>query len=83
MMVRGPGLAESMSRSLIDRIVAASNIELMTQTEIIALAGEAGAGLEKVRWRDRRTGAETEAPVRIRPQNGCRNAESRSTRRAS
>jgi thioredoxin reductase (NADPH) len=64
MMVRGPGLAESMSRYLIDRIAATSNIELMTQTEIIALAGEAGAGLEKVRWRDQRTGAETEAAVR-------------------
>jgi thioredoxin reductase (NADPH) len=64
MMVRGPDLAESMSRYLIDRIAATSNIELMMQTEIIALAREAGAGLDKVRWRDHRSGAETEAPVR-------------------
>jgi thioredoxin reductase (NADPH) len=64
MMVRGPGLAESMSRYLIDRIAATSNIELMTQTEIVALTGAPGAGLEKVRWRDRRADAETEAPIR-------------------
>ena len=42
MMVRGPGLAESMSRYLIDRIVATPNIELMTETEIVALSGAAG-----------------------------------------
>jgi thioredoxin reductase (NADPH) len=64
MMVRGPDLAESMSRYLIDRIAATSNIELMTQTEIVALDGPAGAGLEKVRWRDRRAGEESEAPIR-------------------
>jgi thioredoxin reductase (NADPH) len=64
MMVRGPGLAESMSRYLIDRIAAASNIELMTETEIVALDGPAGAGLEKVRWRTRRAGQESEAPIR-------------------
>ena len=37
MMVRGPGLAESMSRYLIDRIAAAPNIELMTETELVGL----------------------------------------------
>ena len=63
MMVRGPGLAESMSRYLIDRIAATPNIELMTETEIVAL-GAPGAGLESVRWRDHRAGRETEAPVR-------------------
>ena len=64
MMVRGPGLAESMSRYLIDRIGATSNIELMTETEIIGLDGASGGGLEKVRWRDRRAGQESEAPIR-------------------
>ena len=64
MMVRGPGLAESMSQYLIDRIAATSNIELMTETEIVALDGPAGAGLEQVRWRDRRAGRELEAPIR-------------------
>ena len=64
MMVRGPGLAESMSRYLIDRITATSNIDLMTETEIVALSGAAGANLERVRWRDRRAGQETEAAIR-------------------
>ncbi|HTU12935.1 MAG TPA: NAD(P)/FAD-dependent oxidoreductase, partial [Allosphingosinicella sp.] len=64
MMVRGPGLAESMSRYLIDRIAAAPNIELMTETEIIALNGSPGGSIEAVRWRDRRAGKEAEAPAR-------------------
>ncbi|MGC2783775.1 MAG: FAD-dependent oxidoreductase [Roseiarcus sp.] len=64
MMVRGPGLAESMSRYLIDRIAATPNVELMTETEIVALGGPPGGGLESVRWRDHRAGRETEAPVR-------------------
>ena len=64
MMVRGPGLAESMSRYLIDRITATSNIELMTETEIVALSGAAGGNLERVRWRDHRPAQETEAAIR-------------------
>ncbi|HEY0220507.1 MAG TPA: FAD-dependent oxidoreductase, partial [Afipia sp.] len=49
MMIRGDGLAASMSRYLIDRIAATPNIELMTQTEIFALDGE--HSLERVCWR--------------------------------
>jgi thioredoxin reductase (NADPH) len=64
MMVRGATLAESMSRYLIDRIAATENIELMTQTKIVALGADANAGLERVRWRDDRIGAETEAWIR-------------------
>ena len=64
MMVRAKGLAESMSHYLIDRIEAAPNIELMIQTEIIALEGKRETGLERVRWKNRATGAETEAPIR-------------------
>ena len=90
MMVRGPGLAESMSRYLIDRIAAAPNIELMTETEIIALSGSPVGGIEAVRWRDRRAGKEAEAPARnvfcssaqIPPLSGCK-AAWRWTRRAS
>ena len=63
-MVRGPGLAESMSRYLIDRISATPNIELMTETELVALGGASGGNLERVRWRDRRAGRETEAAIR-------------------
>ncbi len=44
-MVRGRGLADSMSRYLIDRIAATPNIELMTETEIVALEGTPEAGL--------------------------------------
>jgi len=58
MMVRGPGLAASMSRYLIDRIEAADNIELMTGTEVVGLEGDPTTGLERVRWRDVRTGVE-------------------------
>ena len=64
MMVRGPGLADSMSRYLIDRIAATANIELMTETEIVALSGAAGGALKRVRWRDRRDGRETEGAIR-------------------
>ena len=64
MMVRGAGLAESMSRYLIDRIEATPNIELMFQTEILALHGAPDVGLERVRWRHRGSGTEAEAPIR-------------------
>ena len=47
MMVRGPTLAESMSRYLIDRIAGTPNIELMTETEIIALEGSPRAPASK------------------------------------
>lgn len=49
-MVRGPGLKETMSRYLIDRITSTANIELMPYTQITALhAGEDGA-LARVAW---------------------------------
>lgn len=64
MMVRGEGLADSMSRYLIDRIGASPNIELMTRTEIVALDGNPETGLERVTWRNRRTGEETVGHIR-------------------
>src|SRR5947207_15719398 len=48
-LVRGPGLAESMSRYLIQRIEDSPNITLRTRTEIDMLDG--ANGLERVRWR--------------------------------
>ena len=51
MLVRGDGLAESMSRYLIDRIEATPNIEVLTRTEIVALSGSPDGRLERVRWR--------------------------------
>jgi thioredoxin reductase (NADPH) len=64
MLVRGPGLAESMSQYLIDRIKAIDNIEVLTQTEIVALYGSREKQLERARWRNNVTGEETEKPIR-------------------
>jgi thioredoxin reductase (NADPH) len=64
MLVRGPSLAESMSRYLIDRIEATENIEVLTETEIVSLSGSAERQLERVRWRHKPTGKETEKPIR-------------------
>jgi thioredoxin reductase (NADPH) len=63
MMVRGPGLAASMSRYLIDRIKATENIELLTGAEIVALDGSADDGIQTVRWRQVHSGAESVDPV--------------------
>ena len=49
-LVRGNGLAESMSRYLIRRIEQNPAIVLRTKTEIVALEGS--NHLERVRWRD-------------------------------
>jgi thioredoxin reductase (NADPH) len=53
-----------MSRYLIDRIAGTSNIAVMPNTEIVALDGAPGHGLEQVRWRNRSTGAETVEAIR-------------------
>jgi thioredoxin reductase (NADPH) len=63
-LVRGDGLAASMSRYLIDRIQATPSIEVLTRTEIIALVGSPSGHLERVRWRRATTGEETELPIR-------------------
>jgi thioredoxin reductase (NADPH) len=57
-LVRGPGLSDTMSRYLIERIAASPNIELFCDTEVVELVGTPERGLEGVRWRNRRTGAE-------------------------
>jgi thioredoxin reductase (NADPH) len=54
-LVRGSGLADTMSRYLIARIEASREITLKPSTEIEALDG--GTHLERVRWRDTKTGA--------------------------
>jgi thioredoxin reductase (NADPH) len=64
MLVRGASLHESMSRYLVDRIEATSNIEVLTQTELMALSGSQESHLERVRWRYNPTGQETEKPIR-------------------
>lgn len=55
MLVRGEGLAETMSRYLIRRIEENPAIVLRTRTQIVALEGE--GRLERIGWRDDRTGA--------------------------
>jgi thioredoxin reductase (NADPH) len=45
LVVRGPGLEASMSRYLIDRIAALSNVELHINTEVVALEGDEATGL--------------------------------------
>jgi thioredoxin reductase (NADPH) len=64
MLVREPSLAQSMSQYLIDRIAAIDKIEVLTQTEVVALFGSRERQLERVRWRNNVTGEETEKPIR-------------------
>jgi thioredoxin reductase (NADPH) len=54
-LVRKDGLAETMSRYLIRRIEESPSIELRPHCEIVALEGN--GHLERVHWRDRKTGA--------------------------
>ena len=62
MLVRSDGLAESMSRYLIRRIEENPAIDLRTHTEVMALEGS--DHLERVRWRDQRTGATETLDIR-------------------
>jgi thioredoxin reductase (NADPH) len=63
LLVRGGGLADTMSSYLVERIAAQPNIEVLTETEVVALEGEAG-DLATVRWRHRATGRETARQMR-------------------
>jgi thioredoxin reductase (NADPH) len=54
MLVRGDGLADTMSRYLVRRIEENPAISLRSRTEIVALEGN--GHLERVRWRDNRHG---------------------------
>jgi thioredoxin reductase (NADPH) len=63
MLFRGPGLAASMSRYLIDRIDATPNIELHPCTQLTQLDGNAAGRLAGVRWRDGNTGADESWPI--------------------
>jgi thioredoxin reductase (NADPH) len=62
MLVRSTGLANSMSRYLIQRIEEHERITLRTCTEIEALEGE--HHLERVRWRNATTGEVETRPIR-------------------
>jgi len=64
MLVRGPSLAASMSRYLIDRIDATPTIELRPNTVLTQLHGDPVAGLAAVSWHDRRAGLTEQRPIR-------------------
>jgi thioredoxin reductase (NADPH) len=63
MIIRGGGLGASMSRYLIERIEATPNIELLFNTELVALEGEDGL-LARVRWRSRLGGEASSINIR-------------------
>jgi thioredoxin reductase (NADPH) len=60
-VVRGDGLAATMSRYLVDRIESARNVELMTQTEVSAAHGD--GRLEAVDLRNRNDGRVERVPI--------------------
>jgi len=62
MLVRSGDLSSTMSRYLIQRLVENPRVELHFQTEITALEGD--GHLESIKWRDRKSGTETEHAVR-------------------
>jgi thioredoxin reductase (NADPH) len=49
-LARGPDLAASMSRYLVDRIAGLPNVEVLTQTNVTGLEGR-DSMLETIRWR--------------------------------
>jgi thioredoxin reductase (NADPH) len=62
LIVRGPSLAASMSRYLVERIAARPNVEVLTETTVAALEGQDGV-LEAIRCRSRR-GEEVRRAIR-------------------
>jgi thioredoxin reductase (NADPH) len=63
-LVRGPSLAASMSRYLIERIEATSNIQLLPHSELTQLQGHPERGLTGVAWIDNATGSTSARPIR-------------------
>jgi thioredoxin reductase (NADPH) len=61
MVVRGPELAASMSRYLVDRIAGLSNVEVLMQTNVTGLEGHDGL-LEAIRWREK-SAEEVRTPI--------------------
>jgi thioredoxin reductase (NADPH) len=61
-LVRGDGLADTMSRYLIRRIEDSPSIVLRTRAEIVGLEGD--RHLERVQWRDKSTGRVETTDVR-------------------
>ena len=64
MLIRGKGLAATMSRYLIDRIAATPVIELHPNSELTRLYGDEAARLKAISWRDKAARTEQEADIR-------------------
>ncbi|ABD09043.1 cyclic nucleotide-regulated FAD-dependent pyridine nucleotide-disulphide oxidoreductase [Rhodopseudomonas palustris HaA2] len=64
MVIRGGGLAASMSRYLIERIESTANIELVFNTEVASVDGSPDGGLERVSLRSRLSGDDWTMDVR-------------------
>jgi thioredoxin reductase (NADPH) len=62
LLVRGRGLASSMSRYLVDRITGLSNVEVLTHTTVTGVEGR-DAMLEAIRWRAGSSGEEVRRPI--------------------
>jgi thioredoxin reductase (NADPH) len=60
-LVRGPGLAHSMSRYLLKRIESTPNIDVCTRCQVTELGG--GDRLETVTWKRLDTGTATTEPI--------------------
>ena len=63
LVMRGRSLESSMSRYLIERIAALDNVEVVPESEVIALSGEDGV-LEQVHWRNVASREETTREIR-------------------
>jgi thioredoxin reductase (NADPH) len=64
LLIRGDDLNKSMSRYLVDRIGATSNIRLLCETEVTGLDGPDTTHLAEVTWTSRRSGASETHPIR-------------------
>ena len=60
-LVRGPGLADRMSRYLIQRIDGTPNIDLAPRCQVVALEGE--GRLERITWQHLDTGERKTRPI--------------------
>src|SRR5277367_2835247 len=63
LIARGSDLSGNMSRYLVDRIQGLSNVEVLTETEIVRLDGKDGK-LRSVTWRHGPSGKETQRAAR-------------------
>ncbi|MEO8486544.1 MAG: FAD-dependent oxidoreductase [Betaproteobacteria bacterium] len=63
-LVRGDGLAATMSTYLIDRLKATPNVTIHPHTEVTALIGDPQRGLEAIVWRERGTTGEERCDIR-------------------